>query len=139
MARVFVFWAFLHLAELELPGDREGLQGVGSGRAAFGHPPGKGDAGVKESTFGKDDKRFPEKRCGHPDPARTSGSWGRWAGEQPPGDPRTQPRCPPASAACTCAAVMLGMRISILLFFLKFLGNGQKPVREGKYQGLVTV
>lgn len=41
--------------------------------------------------------------------------------------------------ACARTAGALRMKIPILVFFLQFWGNGQKPGSEGKYQGLVIV
>lgn len=92
-------------------------------------------------------QRFPEKRGGTG--AADGGPGGAGAaptlqGRAGPGrggqgsSPRGTPMLSRAVTPLQLLAV-LGSRISILLSFLKFLWNGQKPAREGKYQALVTV
>lgn len=88
-----VLGAFLHLAELELPGDREGLQGVGSSR--FWASPGKGDTGVKESTFGKHDRGFQRSTVDTPTLQGRAGPGGGGQGSSPQGTPAHSHAVPP--------------------------------------------
>lgn len=95
MARVFVFWAFLHLAELELPGDREGLQGVGSGRAAFGHPQVREMLGSKKAPLGKTTRGFQRSAVDTPTLQGRAGPGGGGQGSSPQGTPAHNHAVPP--------------------------------------------